>query len=76
LGVQLFVVDSFKTTRRCDLGELYRLVSSDVDVNVWDGVAKHCFTWQLRLVVAGYEASSLCRCGPWMSDVYGKTPLR
>lgn len=40
LGAQLFVVDSFKTTRRCDLGELYRLVSSDIDVNVRDGVAK------------------------------------
>ena len=40
LGAQLFVVDSFKTARRCDLGELYRLVSSDIDVNVRDGVAK------------------------------------
>ncbi|MFZ8838741.1 MAG: hypothetical protein ACO2PM_07350 [Pyrobaculum sp.] len=43
MGVQLFVVDSFKTTRRCDLGELYRLVSSDVDVNVRDVVAKRYF---------------------------------
>jgi hypothetical protein len=69
-------MDSFKTTRRCDLGELYRLVFSDVDVNVRDGVAKRRFTWRLRLVVAGCGASFLCRRGPWMRDVYGKTPLR
>jgi len=42
-------MDSFKATRRCDVDELYRLVSSDVDVNVRDGGAKRRFTWRLRL---------------------------